>query len=76
MKKAYHICRELGSQLRNKVPKRRVKAKRRDDGVEAAGPNQTWAMDAVRDQLATDKKIRVLTIVDTFSCCVAVPLTH
>ena len=29
--------------------------------------NETWAMDFVHDQLATGRKIRVLTIVDTFS---------
>ena len=30
-------------------------------------PNETWAMDFVHDQLATGRKLRVLTIVDTFS---------
>ncbi len=54
-------------QLRNKTPKRRVKAKLRDDRKEAVGPNDVWAMDFVHDQLATGKKIRVLTVVDTFS---------
>lgn len=29
--------------------------------------NETWAMDFVHDQLATGRKLRVLTIVDTFS---------
>ena len=29
--------------------------------------NQVWSMDFVHDQLATGRKIRVLTIVDTFS---------
>jgi putative transposase len=29
--------------------------------------NETWAMDFVHDQLATGRKVRVLTIVDTFS---------
>jgi putative transposase len=33
-----------------------------------AGPGTgTWAMDFVHDQLATGRKLRVLTIVDTFS---------
>lgn len=57
----------LGLQLRNKTPKRRVKAKLRDDRREASSPNETWAMDFVHDQLATGRKIRVLTVVDTFS---------
>ena len=61
------IYNELGLQLRNKTPKRRVKAKLRDDRKAATRPNETWAMDFVHDQLATGKKIRVLTVVDTFS---------
>lgn len=67
VKKVYRIYRELGMQLRHKTPKRRVKAKLRDDRVEAVGPNEVWAMDFVHDQLATGKKLRVLTVVDTFS---------
>ena len=39
----------------------------RDDRRPATAPNETWAMDFVHDQLATGKKIRVLTVVDTFS---------
>jgi putative transposase len=65
--KVYLIYKELGMQLRNKTPKRRVKAKLRDDRAEAVGPNDVWAMDFVHDQLATGKKLRVLTVVDTFS---------
>jgi transposase InsO family protein len=53
--------------LRNKTSKRRVKAKRRDDRKVATRPNETWAMDFVHDQLAAGTKLRVLTIVDTFS---------
>ncbi|WP_108179397.1 IS3 family transposase [Phreatobacter oligotrophus] len=63
----YRLYKELGLQLRNKVPKRRVKAKLRDDRRAATRTNETWAMDFVHDQLATGRKIRVLTIVDTFS---------
>lgn len=66
-KKTYRIYKELGMQLRNKTPKRRVKAKLREDRASAVGPNEVWAMDFVHDQLATGRKIRVLTVVDTFS---------
>ncbi len=52
MKKTRRIYSELGLQLRNKHPKRRVKAKLRDDRQEAVGPNDVWAMDFVHDQLA------------------------
>ena len=47
------LDRELGMQLRNKTPKRRMKAKLRDDRAEATGPNDVWAVDFVHDQLAT-----------------------
>ena len=33
----------------------------------ATQPNETWAMDFVPDPLATGRKLRVLTIVETFS---------
>jgi putative transposase len=67
MKRMHRIYNELGLQLRNKTPKRRVKAKLRDDRRDATRPNETWAMDFVHDQLATGRKIRVLTVVDIFS---------
>ena len=65
--KTRRIYRELGLQLRNKTPKRRVKAKLREDRRPATRANETWAMDFVHDQLATGRKLRVLTIIDTFS---------
>jgi putative transposase len=64
------ICRlyeEMGLQIRSKVPKRRVKARLRNDRAVATQVIQTWAMDFVHDQLATGRKLRVLTVVDTFS---------
>ncbi len=66
-KRVYRIYRELGLQLRNKTPKRRVKAKLREDRSPPIRANETWAMDFVHDQLVTGRKLRVLTIVDTFS---------
>src|SRR5215470_8978571 len=66
-KRVYRLYRTMGLQLRNKTPKRRVKAKLREDRQSATRPNETWAMDFVHDQLATGRKLRVLTIIDTFS---------
>jgi len=65
--RVYRLYKEMGLQLRNKAPKRRVKAKLRDDRRYPVQINKTWAMDFVHDQLATGKKIRVLTVVDTYS---------
>lgn len=79
-KKTRRIYRELGPRLRNRTPKRRVKAKLREDRGVAVAANETWAMDprhchsdqwrsngSIHDQLATGRKLRVLTVVDTFS---------
>lgn len=66
-KKVHRIYNELGLQLRNKKSKRRVKARLREDRCAAVAANETWAMDFVHDQLATGRKLRVLTIVDTWS---------
>ncbi len=43
-KRVYRLYNEMGLQLRNKTPKRRVKAKLREDRVEATLSNETWAM--------------------------------
>ncbi len=67
MKRTRRLYNELGLQLRNRAPKRRVKAKLREDKADATYSNQVWAMDFVHDQLATGRKLRVLTIVDTHS---------
>ncbi|AOF93928.1 integrase core domain protein (plasmid) [Sinorhizobium sp. RAC02] len=72
IKRTYRIYRDLGLQLHNKTPKRRIKAKRQI----AIGPNDVWAMDFVHDQLATGKKLRVLTVVDIFSRYVPVLDPH
>lgn len=48
------------------MPKCRVKAKLREGRTEARQVNETWAMDFVHDQPATGRKMRVLTIVNTF----------
>jgi putative transposase len=67
MKKTRRSYNELGLQLRNKHPKRRVKANLREDRQEAVRPNDVWALDFVHDQLATGMKLRILTVVDTHS---------
>ena len=67
IKRTRRIYAKLGLQLRNKAPRRRVKAKLREDRTHASVPNETWAMDFVHDQLAMGKKLRVLTVVDIFS---------
>ena len=66
-KRIYRLYKEMGMQLRNKSPKRRVKAKLREDRQEATGTHDVWAMDFVHDELATGRKLRVLTVIDTFS---------
>ena len=67
VKKTRRIYNDLGLQLMNKTPKSRVKAKLREDRCEASRPKEAWTMDFVHDQLATGRKIRILTVVNTFS---------
>lgn len=66
-KRVCRLYREMGLQLRNKSPKRRVKAQLREDRAAASAPNQVWVVDFVHDQLFDGRKIRVLTVVDTFT---------
>jgi putative transposase len=67
VKRVCRLYREQGLQLRNKSPKRRVKAKLREGRSSATEANQVWAMDFVHDQLFDGRKIRILTMVDTFT---------
>jgi putative transposase len=67
VKRVCRPYREQGLQLRNKSPKRRVKAKLREDRSPATGANQVLAMDFIHDQLFDGRKFRVLTMVDTFT---------
>jgi putative transposase len=66
-KRTYKLYKELDLQLRRKRPKRRVQAKLRDDRQPAQRPNDVWAMDFLHDQLSCGRKIRVLSVIDTFS---------
>lgn len=43
-----------------------MKAKLREDRSDAIRPKDVRAMEFVHDQLATGRKLRVLTVVDTF----------
>ena len=66
-KRVYRLYRELGLQLRNKAPKRKVKAKLREGRSDPERLNDVWAIDFVHDQLYDGTKIRVLTIIDAFT---------
>ncbi len=61
------LYREMGLQLRNKTPKRKVKAKLRGDRQTPARRNAVWAMDFVHDQLFDGRRARVLTVIDAFT---------
>ena len=66
-KRVYRLYHEMGLQLRNKTPKRKVKAKLREDRKPAAHPNDVWAMDFVYDQTYDGGRLRILTVIDTHS---------
>ena len=66
-KRVYRIYREEGLAMRLKTPKRRKSAVVRTERSIASAVNQTWSMDFMADNLADGRKIRLLTIVDTFS---------
>ena len=61
------MLQEVGLQLRHEPPKRRVKAKLPEGRCSASCSNEVYAMGFVHDRLATGPKLRILTLVDTFS---------
>ena len=66
-KRIHRLYNEMGLQLRNKTPKRKVRAKLREDRNKATCPNEVWAMDFVHDQTYDGTKLRILTVIDTHS---------
>ena len=60
IKKTRRIYNELGLQLRNKHPKRRVKAKLREDRQEAAGPNEVWVLSGNQNARSVTIKVRMV----------------
>ena len=67
-KRVYRLYCLEGLQLRHKRPKRKVSASHRKRDYRAASRvNEAWAMDFVSDQLSNGNKIRILTVVDTYS---------
>ncbi len=71
------IYREEGLTLRQKSPKRHRSAVVRQPRALAIEPNDIWSMDFMHDRLSDGRKIRLLTIVDTFSReCVALEVAY
>lgn len=71
-KRTYRLYIEEGLGLRRKRPRRRRSAARRVEQPKPQRPNETWAMDFMHDTLADGGRLRVLTILDTYTReCVA-----
>jgi putative transposase len=65
-KRVYRLYREEGLSLRRRRRKR-LTSEGRGPGELAAGPNQVWSLDFVSDCTATSRRLRLLTVVDTFT---------
>jgi putative transposase len=66
-KRVYRMYREEKLSLRRHRRRRRYAAAPRQPAARAVKAGQCWSMDFVHDHLATGRRFRVLTIVDTFS---------
>lgn len=65
-KRVYRIYCELELNLRIK-PKKRLKRPKPDELAVPDGPNQTWSMDFMADQLADGRSFRALNVLDDFN---------
>ncbi len=71
-KRVYRLYREEGLCLRRRRPKRRRAVVPRQARVVATAVNERWAMDFMSDALASGQRLRVLTVLDTYTReCVA-----
>jgi putative transposase len=67
-KLVYRLYQDEGLGLRRRRPRRRVSAARRENVPAPQRCNEGWSTDFMADQLYSAQPIRVLTIVDNFSC--------
>jgi len=65
-KRVYRLYRDEGLSVRRRARKR-VSREARMPALVSAGPNECWSLDFVSDALAWGRKIRMLTVVDTFT---------
>jgi putative transposase len=65
-KRLFRLYREERLMVRRRGGRKRALGTRAPM-MQPDGPNVRWSLDFVHDQLATGRKLRVLTIVDTFS---------
>jgi putative transposase len=63
----YRLYTEESLMLKRRKPSRHVSSKRRMNRPEASGVNDIWAMDFMSDQLFDGRRIRIFTLVDTYS---------
>jgi len=66
-KRLYRIYRNAGLQV-PKRKKRHARYLRNGSSSPATHPNERWSLDFVHDTLSTGRNVRLLTIVDDFTC--------
>ena len=67
VKRVYRLYRVEGLSLRHKRPRRNKAAQRRQPKRHVSQINEIWSMDFVSDALFDGRRLRALTIVDTFT---------
>ncbi len=73
VKRVHRLYREAGLSLRLKRPRRTKAAKCRQPKQQFSFINETWGMDFVADAQFDGRKIRMLTVVDCYTCeCLAI----
>lgn len=65
-KRVYRLYREEGLSLRRRKRKR-LTSEGRGPGEPASGPDQVWSLDFMSDALAPGRRLKLLTVVDTFT---------
>ncbi len=66
-KRVYRLYSEECLTMKRTKPRRHVSSQKRHERPEPEARNEVWAMDFVEDQLYDGRKLRVLTLIDTYS---------
>lgn len=65
-KKVYRIYRSCGLKVRKRVGRKRALGSRKAQ-EKPSSPNEQWALDFMHDALADGRRIRLLTVIDTYT---------
>ena len=66
-KRVHRLWKREGLSVKRRIKKRRLVGPKQERPTCALSPNHVWTVDFIQDQTITGRKLRMLTVTDTFA---------